>query len=156
MGAEKGEDRDKDVTLGADREEWFYSEPLGSKLSQFVYKKENVMNLSELFGRCCCVLGIAMMMFGTFLVPVNAPAWADPGSGGVGAPGCDHNICWFCGSWAKVNGTWKCYNADQNDDGHCITQGQECANCTRVCEGVEIVLPGEDEPTIECKCKRVP
>ncbi len=46
--------------------------------------EETVMKFSEWLGRGCCVMGVALMMLGSFLVPVNAPLWADPGFGGHG------------------------------------------------------------------------
>jgi len=64
------------------------------------------MKFSEWLGGGCCVMGVALMMLGSFLVPVNAPLWADPGFGGAPFPyGCTEAGTVCVGRSSGVPGT---------------------------------------------------
>ncbi len=114
------------------------------------------MSLSDFLGRCCCGLGLVLMLFGSFLVPVNAPAWADPGNegegGGGGAPICVNSICAQCGTWVSVNGNpEECYDLNLNASGKCLKNAPNCGRCTGDCEKRTTQEPG-GPIVIECVC----
>ena len=100
--------------------------------------EETVMKFSDWLGRGCCVMGVALMMLGSFLVPVNAPLWADPGFPGVTLK-CDSSCGVECGEWLTVRPEnappfTTCWNIGLSGEGWCNTVGSDCDGCANRCE----------------------
>jgi len=110
--------------------------------------------VSKIFGSVLCVAGLAMMIVGASLFPVNAPsnAFADSGVVGVtaGDPDCDGS-CDRCGTAEEqADGSWKCIRHNPNgtfSGGNCKTTGKRCQLCTGGCSVGQVEVPEDpDDP----------
>jgi hypothetical protein len=90
-----------------------------------------------------CVMGVALMMLGSFLVPVNAPLWADSGGG----PGF-HAQCIGNEACESRKGT-------PQNPGLCDNGGNPCApdpNGGGVVNRCECLNPPEPGVAHLCRC----
>lgn len=125
-------------------------------------KREIKMNVSELCGRCCCCLGIVLMMFGSFLVPVNAPVWGDLIAQPVPAKKCTDACGSNCGKWLLVQVAnnppeWKCYVQATSSNGTCTTSnvpGHSCEGCKPGCVRLLVFDPETGKTSLKCICDK--